>query len=90
VEIKDATLYSEITTGYNIIDISDLDVLLKLHNVNFDFNNNVFPIVANRTDITHDEPTTWKFTDSSLNEYYMYSSFYGQPATTNVRDGVLY
>lgn len=90
LNIHDSTLIWDSLSSYNLIHITDADVLLKLHNVNFDFRNNTFPILSYKIDITHDEVTTWKFTDSSLNEYYMYSSVYGQPSQSDVRDGTLY
>lgn len=90
LNIYDSTLIWNSSNSYNLIQIDDTDVLLKLHNVNFDFRNNTLPILSYQIDITHDEVTTWKFTDSSLNEYYMYSSVYGQPSQEDVRDGTLY
>lgn len=90
LNIHDSTLIWNSVNSHNLIQIDDTDVLLKLHNVNFDFRNNTFPISSYITDITHDKITTWKFTDSSLNEYYMYSSVYGQPSQGDVRDGALY
>ena len=90
LNIHDSTLIWNSVSSSKLIHIDDADVLLKLHNVNFDFRNNTFPILSYQTDITHDKVTTWKFTDSSLNEYYMYSSVYGQPSQSDVRDGTLY